>query len=95
MQTFDSLLDTDPYIQEQKALERSLGITLGKELGRIQELQQLLLETVEERFPSLIQLAHQKAKQNMKPEVLRQLVKQVIAAPDEVTARKLLNTFTD
>jgi len=99
LQTFDSLLDTDPYIQEQKALERSLGITLGKELGRtegrIQELQQMLLETVEERFPSLVQLAQQKAKQNMKPEVLRQLVKQVIAAPNEVTARKLLNTFAD
>ncbi len=95
LQTFDSLLDTDPYIQEQKALERSLGITLGKELGRIQELQQMLLETVEERFPSLVQLAQQKTKQNMKPEVLRQLVKHVIAAPDEVTVHKLLNTFAD
>jgi len=99
LQTFDSLLDKDPYIQEQKALERSLGVTLGKELGRtegrIQELQQLLLETVEERFPSLVQLAQQKSKQNLKPEVLRKLVKQVIAAPDEATVRKLLSTFAD
>jgi hypothetical protein len=95
LQTFDSLLDKDPYIQEQKALERSLGVTLGKELGRIQELQQLLLETVEERFPSLVQLAQQKSKQNLKPEVLRKLVKQVIAASDEATVRKLLSTFAD
>jgi hypothetical protein len=84
---FDSLLDTDPYIQEQKALERSLG----RNEGRVQELQQMLIEVVEERFPSLVGLAQQRAKQTVRPEVLRQLVKQLFAAPDEATARKHLN----
>jgi hypothetical protein len=84
---FDSLLDTDPYIQEQKALERSLG----RNEGRVQELQQMLIEVVEERFPSLVGLARQRAKQTVRPEVLRQLVKQLFAAPDEATARKHLN----
>ena len=88
---FDSLLDTDPYIQEQKALERSLGRNEGLYEGRVQELQQMLIEVVEERFPSLVGLARQRAKQTVRPEVLRQLVKQLFAAPDEATARKHLN----
>ncbi len=87
MQYYDSLLDQDPYIQEQKALERALG----RNEGRMQELQQMLLEVVEERFPSLSALAQQKVKQPLRPEVLRQMVKQMFAAPDEATARRILN----
>jgi len=90
---FDSLLDTDPYIQEQKALERSLGRNEGIYEGRVQELQQMLIEVVEERFPSLVGLARQRAKQTVRPEGLRQLVKLIYKAPDEATARWLLNTF--
>jgi hypothetical protein len=88
---YDSLLDQDPYIQEQKALERVLGRNEGIYEGRIQELQQMLLEVVEERFPSLAGLAQQKVKQTLRPEVLRQTVKLMFAAPDEATARRLLN----
>ncbi len=88
---FDSLLDKDPYIQEQKALERALGRNEGIYEGRVQELQQMLIEVVEERFPSLVGLAQQRAKQTLRPEALRQLVKQMFAAPDEATARKHLN----
>src|SRR5437764_4076888 len=49
LHTYDSLLDQDPYLQEQKALERSLGRSEGIYEGRVQELQQMLLEAVEER----------------------------------------------
>jgi hypothetical protein len=91
LHTYDSLLDQDPYIQEQKALERTLGRTEGIYEGRIQELRQMLLEVVEEQYPSLVGLAQQKIKQNLRPEVLRQLIKQIISATDESTARKLLN----
>ncbi len=91
MDYYDSLLDQDPYIQQQKTLERALGKNEGIYEGRMQELQQMLLEVVQERFPSLSALAQQKAKQPLRPEVLRQIVKQMFAAPDEATARRILN----
>jgi hypothetical protein len=91
LHTYDSLLDQDPYIQEQKILERTLGRTEGIYEGRIQELQQMLLEVVEEQYPSLVGLAQQKIKQNLRLEVLRYLVRQVCTADDETTVRKLLN----
>jgi hypothetical protein len=95
LHTYDSLLDQDPYIQEQKALERTLGRTEGRTEGiyegRIQELQQMLLEVVEEQYPSLVGLAQQKIKQNLRLEVLRYLVRQICTAHDETTVRKLLN----
>ena len=91
LHTYDSLLDQDPYFQEEKALERTLGRTEGIYEGRVQELQQMLLEVVEERYPSLVGLTQQKIKQNLRLEVLRHLVKEIISAPDEATVRKLLN----
>ena len=95
LHTYDSLLDQDPYIQEQKALERTLGRTEGRMEGiyegRIQELQQILLEVVAEQYPSLVGLAQQKIKQNVRLEVLRHLVRQICSATDEATVRKLLN----
>jgi hypothetical protein len=91
LHTYDSLLDQDPYIQEQKILERTLGRTEGIYEGRIQELQQMLLEVVEEQYPSLFGLAQQKIKQNLRLEVLRYLVRQICTAHDETAVRKLLN----
>jgi glutathionylspermidine synthase len=91
LHSYDSLLDQDPYFQEEKALERTLGRTEGIYEGRVQELQQMLLEVVEERYPYLVGLTQQKIKQNLRLEVLRHLVKEIFSAPDEATVRKLLN----
>jgi hypothetical protein len=44
LHTYDSLLDQDPYIQEQKALERTLGRTEG-----IQAFQDTIIEIVKNR----------------------------------------------
>jgi hypothetical protein len=60
LQYYDSLLDQDPYFQEQKALERAFGITLGRTEAiteAIQAFQNAIVEIVKNRFPSLLDLA--------------------------------------
>lgn len=85
MQSYDSLLDSDPYFQQRldkRATEREIGA-----------LQQVALEAVEEQFPALIDQAREKVVQVKQPDLLRLLVKQIYKAPDEKTARWLLETL--
>ena len=85
MEVYDSLLDNDPYIQQRianKATEREIGT-----------LQQVVLEAVEEQYPALVDQAREKVVQVKKPDILRLLVKQIYKAPDEQTARWLLETL--
>jgi len=81
MQYYDSLLDSDPYIQ-QKLTE-----------NEVRTLQQVVLDAVEGQFPLLVDQARESIVQVEKPEVLRLLVKQIYKAPDEQTARWLLETL--
>ncbi len=78
---YDSLLDEDPEIQERVAR------------GKIEALQEMALEAVEDQYPSLVDLAQERIVHLRKPDLLRQLVKQIYKAPDENTARFILNTF--
>ena len=87
MQSYDSLLDSDPYIQQKlakKAIESEIGA-----------LQQVALEAIEEQFPALIDQARERVIQVKQPDLLRLLVKQIYKAPDEKTARWLLETLAD
>jgi len=93
MQSYDSLLDSDPYFQkrvDEKADERADKRANERE---IKVLQQVVLEAVEEQFPALVDQARESIVQVKKPEILRLLVKQVYKAPDEKTARWLLETL--
>lgn len=86
MQSYDSLLDSDPYIQQKlakKATESEIGA-----------LQQVALEAIEEQFPALIDQGRERVVQVKQPDLLRLLVKQIYKAPDEKTARWLLDTLT-
>ncbi len=78
---YDSLLDEDPDIEER--------ITRGK----VELLQEMALETVENKFPSLRELAQEKVMLVEKLDALRQLVALIFNAPDEATARWVLNTL--
>ncbi len=90
LQYYDSLLDQDPYLQQQKALERILGRTEG-----IQAFQDAIVEIVKNRFPTLVELAQQRVVQIKQLEDLKQLVVQLSTAADQVAARRLLmSTFT-
>jgi hypothetical protein len=85
MQSYDSLLDSDPYFQQKLA-------RLATE-REIEALQQVALEAVEEQFPALIEQARERVVQVKQPDLLRLLVKQIYKAPDEKTARWLLETL--
>ena len=89
LQEYDSLLDQDPYIQQQKALERALGTTLGRTEG-VQAFQDAIIEIVKNRFPGLVKLAQQRVVQIKRLEDLKQLVVQLSIASDPVAARRLL-----
>ena len=85
MQSYDSLLDSDPYIQQKLAKKATES--------EIRALQQVALEAVEEQFPALVDQARESIVQVKQPDLLRQLVKQIYKAPDEKTARWLLETL--
>lgn len=89
MQSYDSLLDSDPYIQ-QKIAEKAAEKANEREIGA---LQRVALEAVEEQFPALLDQARERVAQVKQPDLLRLLVKQIYKAPDEKTARWLLETL--
>jgi hypothetical protein len=94
MQVYDSLIDQDPYFQQRlanKAEEMAAKRAAEKEL---QVLQQVALDAVEDRYPSLLELAHEKLVSTRQADVLRLLVRQINKAPDEKTARWLLDTLS-
>ncbi|MFL5627034.1 MAG: hypothetical protein ACJ788_15745 [Ktedonobacteraceae bacterium] len=87
MHSYDSLLDQDPYLQQQRALERALGRTEG-----IQAFQNTVVEIVKNRFPTLVDLAQQKVVQIQEISALQRLVVQLSTARNQTTARRILQT---
>ena len=98
MQSYDSLLDSDPYFQkrvEEKAEEKAEKRAAKKANEReVKVLQQVALEAVEEQFPALMPIAKAKIALIKKPDLLRLLVKQIYKAPDEKVAQLILDTYT-
>jgi len=78
---YDSLLDEDPEVKERVAR------------GKVEALQEMAMEVVNDQYPTLAELAQERVLLIKQPEMLRQLVKQIYKAPDEATARWVLNTF--
>ena len=91
MHTYDSLLEMDPYLQQQKALERALGLNAG-----IQAFQNAIIEIVKNRFPALTELAQQRVVQIQELEDLQQLVIQLSTVRNQTMTRRILkNAFAD
>ncbi len=88
LHTYDSLLDQDPYIQEQKVLERTLGRTEG-----IQAFQDAIVEIVKNRFPALTELAQKRVMQIQKIDDLKHLNIQLSIAANQTAAERLLMTI--
>jgi hypothetical protein len=82
---YDSLIDENPEFQQRFARKRAEG--------ELQGLQEMVLEAVKDEYPPLVELAQEKVERIHKPDSLRQLVKLIYKAPDENTARWLLNNF--
>ncbi len=95
MENFASLLDENPFVQQRKAEGREEGRAEGREEGRAEGLaeglQKALVTVVEGRFPPLVELAQQRVTRVTKPDALNLVIKGIVTAPDEATARLLLD----
>ena len=90
---FESLLDEGHFVQRRKAESREEGREEGHEEGLAEGLQEALITTVEIRFPSLVDMGHEKIRQIKKPDTLRLLLKGMKTAPNEEAARLILDLF--
>jgi hypothetical protein len=86
---YDSLIDEDPEVQERVARSKAEGELQGK----IKALQEVALELVKTKYPPLVELADRQVTRIRQPETLRNVVLLLLNAPDESTARWLLNTM--
>ena len=87
---FDSLLSQSRYVQKKMAE----GEEKGKAEGRIETLQGLAIELIEENFPSLAEVSRQQVKNITIPDSLNALTKSIARAMDEQTVRTLLDMYT-
>lgn len=85
LHAFDSLLDQDPYLQEQRALERTLGRNEG-----VQAFQDAVVEIVQRRFPTLVELTRRRVGHVQQIEVLKQLVVDISTARNQTEVRGIL-----
>ena len=96
---YDDLLEKDAFVQRQKALGRELGWEEGREKGRkegkeegaMQASQKILVDLVKIRYPSLVELAQQKAEEIDNASALQEVIKIIFAVSNEETARALLD----
>ncbi len=101
MDEFGSLLDDNPFVERRKAEAEEKGRREGRQEGLVEGLvegeakglQESVVTIVEVRFPPLTELAQQRIAQIDKPDALRLLLKGVVSAPDEATARWVLDTL--
>ena len=89
MQTYDSLLDSDPYIQQKVALERTLERDRALSEA-LQAFRNTLIEITRNRFPALTEIAQRHVAHIQTIESLQQLIVQLSLAPDQAAASRLL-----
>src|SRR6266851_4123170 len=80
---YDPLWDDHPKVK--KIREES------KQQGKIEGLRIAVLSVVEVRFPDLTELAQQEVSKINTPDILKYLMDQLLAAPDETIARFVLH----
>ena len=96
---YDNLLEQDAFVRKQKELGREEGRELGRELGReegkeegeVKASQKILVDLVTIRYPSLVELASQKAMTIRNAGALQEVIKIIVAIPDEETVRHILS----
>lgn len=98
---YDELIEQDPKMKKIRAESEARGRTeglaegLAKGIarGKAEGLQEAVVSVVEGRFPPLAELAQQKVVKVKKPDALDLLLKALTVAPDEMTARVLLESL--
>ncbi len=87
LKMFDELLEQDEFVQKQ----RERGLQQGKVEGQIEAFQVMLVDAVKDKFPSLEDLAQQRAEQIRKVDALRDIIRLVHSINDENMVRIILN----
>jgi len=84
LEMFDELLEQDEFVQKQR-------IRAEKD-GEIKSARKILVSFISIRYPSLIELANQRAEKITQEAVLQNILEKVFAANDEATVRSILST---
>lgn len=84
LDVFDQLLEEDEFVQQQRAL--------GRDEGKVEEAQQILINLVSRRFPTLTKLAQQKAERTLQLAALNETINSIADTFDEASARDILNS---
>jgi predicted transposase YdaD len=90
---YDDLMEKDPKMRRIRAESEAKGEARGEARGETKGLQKALVSYVKVRFPSLTELARKQVRRLTTPEVLDRLLQGVYSAPDEATARQLLESI--
>ena len=88
---WDDLIEKDPKMRKIRKESEARGRAQGIKEGEVKALRKAVVVTVRLRFPDLTELAQQRVAQISKPDKLNLLVDQIAEAPDEDTARSLLD----
>jgi hypothetical protein len=87
---FEELLEDDPYLKERDARVAAKAAAQAATQA-LQALQRTAVDVVRHRFPTLVGLAEQRVNAINNPEVLHELLVMLSTAPDEKTARFVLD----
>jgi hypothetical protein len=93
--TIETMYNYDPLLEKLPKVKKILaeGKAQGKVEGQLESTQKMFILVVSARFPNLIDLAEQTAKQITNPDKLELLAQQIVKVPDEQTARWLLTSL--
>src|SRR5436309_2778375 len=90
---FDHLWNESPMVKKMKEESEARGVAIGEARGKaegaLQVSREILINLVKARFPSLADLAQQKAAQMSNVEAIKLLMQQIATANDENIARRL------
>lgn len=90
MDMYSHLWDTDPDIMKVRADSMAKGRKEGEAIGEIRKLRQVIVRSVEVRFPSLAMEVKNKVDRIVKVEELEQLFDRITTANDENVIRRIL-----
>ena len=82
---YDSMIDDNPIVQEH--------ITRAIARAELKELRRVIVDIVQDKYPSLRKLAKKRVSLIDKPGELRQLVRLINTVPNKKLLRWLLNNF--
>lgn len=93
MQPYDSLIDDNPDVQERVTLGELRGEQRGEQRGELYMAQKVVLDAINNRYPSLVSYAQQQVPRIRKTDELLKLVPLIYTAPDQQTVSLLLDKF--